>query len=121
MIIKRQPIVYAAAGLVVVLVVKNRVRVKRRHHPPADRPFGSPSAAEPAIASGVASPLIGLEVPEADALEQRRDAVPEEPDVDHLTSVPWEVPEADLLDQLRDVTLDDEVRDDAVRAEQNAE
>jgi hypothetical protein len=45
------------------------------------------------------------DVPEADALEQRRSVAPE--DADAELSVGFEVPEADALDQAREVADDE--------------
>ncbi len=54
---------------------------------------------------------IGLEVPEADALEQMQPALPD--DLDDLDdeepeSIPLEVPEADALEQSKSVPPEDE-------------
>jgi|GEM_PF-5608242 hypothetical protein len=53
----------------------------------------------------------GLDVPEADALEQHRavdeDLAPEDESVDRLDISP-DVPEADAFEQLRDAGLDDD-------------
>jgi hypothetical protein len=51
-------------------------------------------------------PEIEPEVPEADALEQRMPALPEDTD-DEPTSIPPEAPEADVLEQSRSVPVDD--------------
>jgi hypothetical protein len=54
---------------------------------------------------------IGAEVPEGDALEQLRPALPEDEDVDEdeePASIPPEVPEADALEQSRSVPPEDE-------------
>lgn len=56
---------------------------------------------------GDQDPEIGPEVPEADAIEQRRPAVPDEGD-ERPETIPPEVPEADALEQSRGVPPDDE-------------
>jgi hypothetical protein len=54
------------------------------------------------------------EVPEADALEQERDAYPEDEDdeveIDRLTDDP-EAPEADAYEQAQSVPVEDEERE----------
>jgi hypothetical protein len=52
---------------------------------------------------------IGAEVPEADALEQMRPALPDDVDDDEEpASIPSDVPEADALEQSRSVPPEDE-------------
>jgi hypothetical protein len=48
------------------------------------------------------------DVPEADALDQRRPVAPSEDDAAAEVSDSFEVPEADALDQAREVATDDE-------------
>ena len=52
-------------------------------------------------------PEIPEDVPEADALEQRQAALPEEAD-DEPDTIPEEAPEADALEQARAVPTGDE-------------
>ena len=52
---------------------------------------------------------IGPEVPEADALEQLRPALPDDADEDEEPdTIPPDVPEADALEQARSVPPEDE-------------
>lgn len=52
---------------------------------------------------------LDLDVPEADALEQKKPADDDEEETDVRTiSIPPDVPEADALDQARDAKLGDE-------------
>jgi hypothetical protein len=53
--------------------------------------------------------VVGVETPEADALEQARAVICDDIE-DQPISIPLEAPEADTLDQHRDVILDDELR-----------
>ena len=53
---------------------------------------------------------IGAEVPEADAIEQRRPAVPE-PDDEETTAIPPDAPEADALEQATPVPAPDDDTD----------
>jgi hypothetical protein len=50
-----------------------------------------------------------LELPEADALEQRQPWVPDDDAIEDEPALPPDVPEADALEQARVVPLDDEV------------
>lgn len=52
-------------------------------------------------------PDIGPEVPEADAIEQRQPAVPEDGD-ERPDTIPPDAPEADALEQSRSVPPEDE-------------
>ncbi len=54
----------------------------------------------------VPSPDLAVDVPEADALEQERSAVEEQPP--ERVQIGVDVPEADALEQARDAGLDDE-------------
>jgi hypothetical protein len=56
-------------------------------------------------------PELRAETPEADAIEQRQTAVPD--DVDEPVRVPTDASEADVLEQSRVVPVDDEFDDDA--------
>jgi hypothetical protein len=66
--------------------------------PEGERPSDEPLPDEPST---------DPEVPEADAAEQRRPAVPRAAD-DGPVSVRDDVPEADAIDQATDVDLEDE-------------
>ena len=56
---------------------------------------------------GDEEPEIGPEVPEADAIEQRQPALPEDMDEEPDT-IPPDAPEADALEQARSVPPEDE-------------
>jgi hypothetical protein len=61
--------------------------------------------------SSAEDPKLDPEVPEADALEQRREVSDEE--VDEAPHLGNEVPEADALEQARTVPLDEDDEHDA--------
>lgn len=58
-----------------------------------------------------AEPGFGLEQPEADVVEQRRDeAPPTDPELEPIGELPEEANEADFVEQHRVVPVDDEDR-----------
>ncbi|HEX4541427.1 MAG TPA: hypothetical protein VH112_14390 [Acidimicrobiales bacterium] len=64
----------------------------------------------PAPVSSAEDPKLGADVPEADALEQRREVSDEE--LDEAPHLGNEVPEADALEQARAVPLDEDEEHD---------
>lgn len=60
--------------------------------------------------SSAEDPKLGADVPEADALEQRREVSDEE--LDEAPHLGNEVPEADALEQARAVPLDEDEEHD---------
>ena len=60
---------------------------------------------------------VGLEVPEADAIEQNQPVVAEAAEGDSGTSPPMGVPEGDWLEQLHDVPGEDDIVTDDIPAE----
>jgi hypothetical protein len=51
---------------------------------------------------------MGLEAPDADAVEQDRDAIPGPGEADELAEIPLEASQADTAEQARELSLDDD-------------